>query len=121
MNRVQLENAHMRVRQVVAEIDGQSIIMGPKVFKTGSLGWHGQAKVEVDGTRCQVSIVLTVIGSKPSVGPTPPSTLEKKISAIMPGEQNGTMAENAPEGPPEASPLFPVEEAMKPSRKRSKG
>jgi hypothetical protein len=36
----------------------------PKQFKTGSRGFYGQAKIEIDGKRYQVQIQLVEIGSK---------------------------------------------------------
>lgn len=38
----------------------------PKEFKTGSRGFHGQGKIEIDGKRYQVQIQLVEIGSKKS-------------------------------------------------------
>jgi len=119
MTRQELELAHRRARQVVASIDEQTIILTPKVFTTGSLGWHGQAKVEVDGTRCQVSVVLTVIGSKPkdtAEQTLPGDVLHRKSQA---GEHKDTALGNAPEPPPETSPLFGDPRSKKPTRKRS--
>jgi len=37
----------------------------PKVFQSGSRGWHTSQKVVLGDERCQVSICITVIGSKP--------------------------------------------------------
>lgn len=37
----------------------------PKEFKTGSRGFHGQGKIELEGKRYQVQIQLVEIGSKP--------------------------------------------------------
>jgi hypothetical protein len=41
----------------------------PKEFKTGSRGFFGNGKVEVDGKRYQVQIQLVEIGSKKEVEP----------------------------------------------------
>lgn len=40
------------------------ITVEPKNFKTGSRGYHGQAKLEFNGERHQSQVQLTVIGSK---------------------------------------------------------
>lgn len=49
-------------------LDGKPFAVPPKEFSTGSFGWHcgDKAEIEVDGVkvRCQVNIMLTVIGSK---------------------------------------------------------
>lgn len=46
-------------------IDGvYPMVCVPKVFKTGSRGWHASGKVELGDERVQVSICLTVVGSK---------------------------------------------------------
>jgi hypothetical protein len=39
----------------------------PKEFKTGSRGFYGQGKIEIDGKRYQVQIQLVEIGSKKPV------------------------------------------------------
>jgi hypothetical protein len=36
----------------------------PKEFKTGSRGFHGQGKIEIDGKRYQVQLQFVEIGSK---------------------------------------------------------
>ena len=41
-----------------------AVIVHPKVFSTGSRGYYGQEKIEIDGKRYQVSIQLVEIGSK---------------------------------------------------------
>ena len=46
---------------------GQSIgvmTASPKDFKTGSKGFYGQSKIEVDNKRYQVQVQLVEIGSK---------------------------------------------------------
>lgn len=56
---------------IVAELKtdtGQSvgtIALPPKQFKTGSRGFFGNTKLELDGKRYQVQIQLVEIGSKP--------------------------------------------------------
>jgi len=37
----------------------------PKTFKTGSRGYWAGGKVTINGERCQVTVTVTVIGSKP--------------------------------------------------------
>jgi len=61
---------HLESGHIVAQVGEQHIMLAPKVFKTGSLGWHGQAKVLHGDSRVQVNIVATVIGSKPPAAPS---------------------------------------------------
>ncbi|MBM3128428.1 MAG: hypothetical protein FJ009_07290 [Chloroflexi bacterium] len=42
-----------------------ALTANPKEFKTGSRGFHGQGKIEIEGKRYQVQIQLVEIGSKP--------------------------------------------------------
>jgi len=47
---------------------GQSVAVvtvAPKEFKTGSKGFYGNTKAEIEGKRYQVQIQLVEIGSKP--------------------------------------------------------
>ena len=47
--------------------NGQTIgvmTAAPKDFKTGSKGYYGQSKLEIDGRRYQVQVQLVEIGSK---------------------------------------------------------
>ncbi|MDL1895500.1 hypothetical protein FBQ82_04465 [Anaerolineae bacterium CFX7] len=49
--------------------DGKPIsvlVAAPKNFKTGSRGYHGQGKIEIDGKRYQTQVQLVEIGSKNS-------------------------------------------------------
>ena len=41
-----------------------AVIVHPKIFSTGSRGYYGQDKLEIDGKRYQVAIQLVEIGSK---------------------------------------------------------
>jgi hypothetical protein len=41
-----------------------TLVAAPKHFKTGSRGFHGQAKIEIDGKRYQTQVQLVEIGSK---------------------------------------------------------
>ncbi len=46
-------------------IDGvHHLVARPKLFSTGSRGWHASQKLEVGGERVQVSLSITVVGSK---------------------------------------------------------
>jgi len=42
----------------------QVISLEPKTFKTGSRGYHGNGKVNLNGGRYQVNFMLIEIGSK---------------------------------------------------------
>jgi hypothetical protein len=41
------------------------ITVSPKDFKTGSKGFFGMAKAELDGKRYQIQVQVVEIGSKP--------------------------------------------------------
>jgi hypothetical protein len=41
------------------------ITVSPKEFKTGSKGFFGMAKAELDGKRYQIQVQIVEIGSKP--------------------------------------------------------
>jgi len=43
----------------------QNFILNKKDFKTGSKGYHAQGKMEANGKRFQVNILVVEIGSKP--------------------------------------------------------
>lgn len=90
-------------RPVSAVLGDVPVMASPKTFKSGSRGWYFGGKVTLHGRRVQASVILTLIGTKP----TPPP------------EQNGTMPKTALEGPPVDSPLFPDSEPKKTRRKRS--
>ncbi len=48
--------------------EGQSIgilTIVPKDFKTGSKGYYGNTKIEIEGKRYQAQVQLVEIGSKP--------------------------------------------------------
>jgi len=52
---------------VELKIDGKvvgTLTANEKQFKTGSRGFHGQGKIEIDGKRYQSQIQLVEIGSK---------------------------------------------------------
>lgn len=49
------------------KVDGKlvgTLSANAKAFKTGSRGFYGQGKIEIDGKRYQVQIQLVEIGSK---------------------------------------------------------
>ena len=56
---------------IIAELKNEAgqtlglISLPPKLFKTGSRGFYGNTKMELDGKRYQVQIQLVEIGSKP--------------------------------------------------------
>jgi len=41
------------------------ITVSPKEFKTGSKGFFGMSKAELDGKRYQIQVQIVEIGSKP--------------------------------------------------------
>lgn len=45
------------------------LTLPPKEFKTGSRGFYGNGKLELDGKRYQVQIQLVEIGSKKEAEP----------------------------------------------------
>ena len=52
--------------------DNQSVSILPaaeKVFKTGSRGFFGMGKIQIDEKRYQVQVQLVEIGSKPKLDP----------------------------------------------------
>jgi len=62
--------------------DGKPIailVAAPKNFKTGSRGYHGQGKLEIDGKRYQTQVQLVEIGSKNS--PTEEKSAEEEKHA----------------------------------------
>lgn len=59
----------MPVRFVLGDVEWVAM---PKRFSSGSCGWYCSTKMEVEGTRVQVSLSAVVIGSKPA-----PATEEK--------------------------------------------
>jgi len=52
----------------VAMIGDQQVVLQQKRFSSGSVGWHGNAKIDVHGCRVQCNLILTVVGSKPVTG-----------------------------------------------------
>ena len=54
--------------------EGQTIsilTVEPKNFKTGSRGYHGQAKIDFEGKRYQTQVQMVEIGSKNAPPETP--------------------------------------------------
>ncbi|CAG0942419.1 hypothetical protein ANRL1_00936 [Anaerolineae bacterium] len=54
---------------IIAELKSDDKMIGvltvsPKDFKTGSRGFYGQSKIEIDGKRYQVQVQMVEIGSK---------------------------------------------------------
>lgn len=120
MQREELVAEHLRQPAMTFTVGQTPIVLVPKEFSSGSLGWHGQAKSFIGDTKVQVNFMVTVIGSKPNQ----PNTGEvqsggTKPAASLPGEQNGTMPKNVPEGPPSESPLFGDPQPKKKLKKRS--
>ena len=61
----------MFLTATVRDDNGQSlgvIVLGEKVFRSGSVGFHGQGKAEIAGKRHQVQVQAVQIGSKKDVG-----------------------------------------------------
>jgi len=50
---------------VAVSLDGVPLFASPKCFSSGSVGWYLSTKADVNGERCQVSLSVVVIGSKP--------------------------------------------------------
>jgi hypothetical protein len=52
----------------IKDSNGQVVAVmtiNPKIFSTGSRGYYGNGKIEIDGKRYQTQIQLVEIGSKP--------------------------------------------------------
>lgn len=116
MTRADVEREHTRQRALEVSINGNMLLLVPKVFSTGSLGWHGQSKLVIADTKCQLNFTVTVIGSKPlpAVDSDVSRTDGGEVLAV--GEQTDTAPKEAPVAPPEHSPLFgDVEPAKKPA------
>ena len=88
---------------------GQTLSAKPKVFKTGSSGWYLGGKVDVDGVRCQLSMSLVIVGSKPlressngeQTTPMPIAAPQKPAKAPRKKRQKATAS--PPPSPTEAS------------------
>lgn len=63
-------------------VDGvHSVFLEPKRFSSGSVGWYGSTKLEVDGARVQCSFSMVVVGSKPE---QPPGAYSDKVPVPAP-------------------------------------
>ncbi len=63
-----MEGSTVHVQVVISDEKGQTlgvIVANEKQFKTGSRGFFGMSKLELDGKRYQVQVQLVEIGSKP--------------------------------------------------------
>lgn len=67
-----------------------------KVFKSGSVGWYASEKMELGGERCQVSICVTVIGSKKKGGTK--SVVGQELEATSENAQDGQNRTLLPDG-----------------------
>jgi hypothetical protein len=119
MERAELESSHLARAPIRVDLADDQVVLHPKVFKTGSLGWYGQGKVIIDDEVCQVGFTITVVGSKPGWVSSHPARDTRRPPILMPGEQNGTMPQNAQDAPPASSALFPEDQPSKKPRKRS--
>lgn len=55
---------------VEVRIDGVWVRLAqPKRFSTGSVGWYLSDKIDLNGERVQLSLSMTVVGSKPQKDP----------------------------------------------------
>ena len=57
----------MILTAILRDEDGQSVgalILSPKTFSSGNVGWHGQGKLEIDGQRCQCQAQAVIIQAK---------------------------------------------------------
>ncbi len=72
-------------KSIVLQLNGQPVMLEPKDFSTGSIGWYAGGKVvlEVGGEplKCQIGFNITVVGSKelpkdPSAPVVEPETKE---------------------------------------------
>lgn len=50
---------------ISATIDGQSMVADYREFSTGSKGYNFSGKIKVGGNKCQVSLNVIVVGSRP--------------------------------------------------------
>lgn len=104
---VHMSNAAVPPSAVRVVLGEEELFAYPRKFSSGSVGWHLSTKLEVEGERCQVSLSIVVIGTKPKTGqteetgeegsppPPPPPT--------MPPEANGRVKRpKAPKKCPDA-------------------
>lgn len=61
--------------------EGQTVALltvEAKNFKTGSRGYHGQAKIDFEGKRYQTQVQMVEIGSKSTPAPVEPAKDESE-------------------------------------------
>lgn len=79
-----------KASHVVAKLGEVSVVLLPRVFGTGSCGWHHSLKMEIQGMICQLNIMAVVVGSK-----------EEKLTEELSTEQK-LYEEDQPESPRKA-------------------
>ncbi len=121
MDRSSLVRAHLASGPVEVRAAGTLLLATPKVFASGSLGWHAQSKVLVNDTKCQLNLIITVVGSKGTADASAYHRVPTTPPPMLPGEQNGTMPEKPPEAPQDLFEPEPFSEITRKPRKRSKG
>lgn len=83
-------------KPVEGTFDGETFLLLPKTFKSKSVGWYYGNKMMVQGLRCQVSISIVVVGSKPPAELIDVDTVEKL--SLTPWEgNNGVFPASEPE------------------------
>lgn len=92
-------------KPMLCEVEGQLVQLLPRTFTSGSRGWHGQMKVTCQGERCQLSVICTIIGSKPTV-PEANGTVQK---ATRPGGSKKGRKNHA-DDEVASDPSFPLSE-----------
>lgn len=61
------------LQAIIKTADGDALgllVLTEKAFKSGSRGYHGQGKIDIDGKRYQCQCQLVEIGSKGDAGAT---------------------------------------------------
>lgn len=56
----------------------------PKCFSSRSVGWFLSTKAEVEGVRCQITVSITCIGSRPTTALDPGARAEKMPELAQP-------------------------------------
>jgi len=87
-----------------ATVHGMPMVLNVRRFHTGSIGWHGQCKIDVGGHRVQVNLLCTVVGSKDAPVAVPTSEQMNKKPAKAPRKP---AKPSEPEKGTDASPIFP--------------
>lgn len=68
-------------------VDVHHVFVPPKEFSTGSRGWYASEKISLGDERCQVTVSVVVIGSKPDAKKADPeqtTTMPKKGRKALP-------------------------------------